>query len=587
MRGQLNDKQQELLSKLSIGLKNDQCLWLSGYFAARGAAESNLPKTVGNEDVANTPLTILFGTDTGHSEEIARRLKDQALKQGLDVELEIMEDYNKSDLKSVQNLAIVVSTHGDGEAPLNAFELLEYLQGNRVPDLKHLNFTVLALGDRSYKKFCQTGIDFQQALLAAGAKEMVPLTKCDVAYKDDAEAWQGRVLDVLKADVASGPRTRSEDADKQTKRYDRQQPYKSRVLDKVRLSGRDSSKEVYHFELALGDSGLSYEPGDTVGIYASNPVNLVDQMLEKLACSPETQVQLNDGAYTLREVLLNHLEITVLTREVIKGYATQTKQEALLKEIENERFIDDYLYGHDVLDLLTDFPAQLNPIQLTEILRELPARMYSIASSQATSPSELHITVSAVRYKKNERKRLGACSTFLIDQLQINDEVSIFIEKNRGFKLPGEKDAPVIMVGAGTGIAPYRGFLQQRQREKSKGKNWLVFGNQNFYSDFLYQTEWQKHLQKGILTKIDLAFSRDQDEKIYVQHRLKENSKEVYHWLEDGASLYVCGDKDRMARDVHQTLIDIVKVEGQKSKQEAEAYLKQLKKERRYQLDVY
>lgn len=586
--GLLNDKQQKLISELAADLKKEQLLWISGYLAglsSSGTATSSV-------DMADTgraiPLTILFGTHTGHSEEIAEQIKYEAEANGFIVEVEVMEDYNRSDLKKVENLLIVVSTHGEGEPPLTALDFLEYLQGDRAPKLNNLNFSVLALGDKSYQKYCQTGIDFQTALLKAGAKEFVPIVLADVDYHEDAEKWRHDVLAFLAKGTGLSSSSASTDIEEVSSIvYNRKNPFRASVIEKIKLSGRDSKKEVYHLELSLEDSELRYEPGDTVGIYASNPVNLVDQVINHLSLNEAEQVQLKDGKTTILEALTSRLEITVLSREVIVKYASISEQPTLLKLADDFDMIEEYVYGHDFLDLLTDFPASINSVQLVEVLRELPARMYSIASSQSAFPEELHITVSAVRYEKNQREHLGVCSTYLIDQINVNDMVGIFIEKNRGFKLPSEKDAAVIMVGAGTGIAPYRSFIQQRQREKATGLNWLVFGDQHFYSDFLYQAEWQKHLQKGILSKINVAFSRDQEEKVYVQHKLKENGAELYEWLQNGASFYVCGDKNHMAKDVHQTLIEIVSSEGGKSLAEAEDYLTTLKKERRYQLDVY
>ena len=586
--GLLNDKQQQLVSDLTRNLQRDQLLWLSGYLAGLGESSGEKPATAisGTQQV---PLTILYGTHTGHSEALANQLAERAREADIDADAILMEDYDVQELPDAGNLLVIVSTDGEGEPPLNALDFLEYLQGERCRELSGLNFAVLGLGDRSYKQYCQTGIDFDAALEGKGANRLLELVKCDVDYHDDARNWSDAVLQILHeqrgsvTDASFSPAGETEQAHV----YDRQHPYQAKVLDKIKLSGRGSGKEVYHLELLLRDSGLMYEPGDTVGIFCDNPPELVEKVLEITGFDRNEPVTVQSSTHPLEKALRYHLELSVLNRPVLENYRNLTGNEILGDLLNDEHSLDTYLYGHDVVDLLTDFPAGLDVAGLVSVLAPLQPRMYSIASSQAAHPEELHVTVAAVRYDKRDRRRHGACSTFLSDRVEAGSVIPIFIEKNRNFKLPKETEAPVIMVGAGTGIAPYRSFVQHRQKLKAKGESWLFFGDRQFFTDFLYQAEWQKFLKKGSLGQLTVAFSRDQEEKLYVQHRMREHSRQLYDWLQRGAYFYVCGDKTHMARDVHQTLLEIVSAEGGMTPEKAEAYLKDLKKQRRYQLDVY
>ncbi len=368
--------------------------------------------------------------------------------------------------------------------------------------------------------------------------------------------------------------------------YSRKNPFQSKVLDKVRITGRESDKEVYHLELSLEGSGIHYEPGDALGVIAQNPPKLVKEIISTLGVIDNEVVETRIGKLPFNEALEHHYEITLLTRDVIQKYAEKTGSKEVQAITDDEAKLDHYLFGHDVLDLLHEFPAKLTATEFLDLLRPLPPRLYSISSSQKAFEDEVHITVSRVRYENKGRQRYGACSTFLADRLDVDDDVLIYIDKNPNFRLPAN-GSPIIMVGAGTGIAPYRAFLQQRETANQKGNSWLFFGERRFSSDFLYQLEWQKYLQKGFLERIDLAFSRDQEEKVYVQHKLKEQQEELFRWLENGASFYLCGDMKYMAKDVQITLLDIIKTQGGMTDKKARSYFKKLKKEKRFMADVY
>ncbi len=358
------------------------------------------------------------------------------------------------------------------------------------------------------------------------------------------------------------------------------------VLEKVKITGADSDKEVYHLELSLEGSGLEYEPGDSVGIFTKNPDVLVEQILEKTGFDPEQKVDIGEEEYTIKDALTYHLEITILTFDLLRKYQEKTQNTELLKLINDDKLSDDYLYGHDVLDLIEDFPYDWNANKLVQVLRPIPPRLYSISSSMESVGEEVHATVSVVRYERKNRLRNGACSSYLADSVEIEEQVPIYIDKNPSFKLPAN-GSKVIMVGAGTGVAPYRAFMQHRESLGIKGESWLFFGDRRFSADFLYQTEWQKLLKSEYLSKMDVAFSRDQEEKIYVQHKLKENQKELFEWIENGAHFYLCGDMKYMAKDVNKTLLEIIQAQGGVSEEQAEKYVKNLKREKRFQTDVY
>jgi sulfite reductase (NADPH) flavoprotein alpha-component len=585
----LNDKQINALSILTDGLQKEQLLWINGYFQGLLASSDGiLPVNSVVQIVNNKKLTILYGTHTGKSKTIAGKLSETLAARGIEVNSIALDDYKTRQLLSETNVVFIVSTHGEGEPPAMAEDFHAFITGKRAPELPQLNFAVVALGDKSYKLFCKTGIDIDQALTQSGAKAILPILKLDVDFEEDADRWINQFTAVFTENQTGTIQTNETiKIHEKGLEYSRKNPFHATVLDKVKITGRDSDKEVYHVELSLEDSGITYEPGDSVGILANNPPTLVEAILKFQGFSGTENVTIKEIEFTLLEALSNHLEITVLNREVIQQYYEKTGHPKLQEVIENDVQLDQYLYGNDVLDLLEDFPFELTAQEFTCILRSFPARLYSISSSQDAVGDEVHITVATVRYSYKDRERSGACSGYLADRIEIDSTVSVFIEKNPAFKLPENEETPVILVGAGTGVAPFRAFLQHREANSQKGKTWLFFGERRFSSDFLYQLEWQKLLKGGFLEKLDVAFSRDQKEKIYVQHRLLENQKEIYEWLNKGASIYLCGDMKQMARDVQKALLLIFETEGGMSEEKAMEFLKRLKKEKRFQTDVY
>jgi len=583
----LNDKQRGAFNELIKGLSTEQAIWLHGYFEGR---LSGLSVNVGVPAAEVAPveplsnLTILYGSETGNSNELAEKLAEKAANKNIAAKIINMYDYNTKKINEEENIAIIVSTHGEGDPPDMADDFHKFITGKRAPKLNNINYSVLALGDKSYKHFCKTGEDIDVAIKDLGGFRVTPLVKCDVDYEVSADIWMNNFL--LNLAPAAPVAITESKQEKNLSEYSKKNPFMATVLEKVKITGNDSDKEVYHLELSLEESGLTYESGDAVGIYAVNPELLVEQILQQTGFDPETNVTLEQGEISIREAFLHHLEITVLTYDTVKKYYEKTNLPDLDKLLKDEHFLDEYLYGHDLLDILEDYPFEWNPQKLVEILRQLPPRLYSISSCQDTVGEEVHATVTVVRYERKNRLRNGACSSHLAENIEIDDQVPVFIEKNPSFKLPSG-DSKIIMVGAGTGIAPYRAFLQQLEANDRKGGTWLFFGDRRFQSDFLYQAEWQEWLKSSHLEKMDVAFSRDQEDKIYVQHKLLENQKEVFRWLEEGAHFYLCGDMKSMAKDVNKSLLEIIKTQGGISKQKAEEYVKKLKREKRFQQDIY
>jgi sulfite reductase (NADPH) flavoprotein alpha-component len=586
------------LQQLTASLTPQQLVWLSGYFygqATSGAASTGtVPAAIPNAAAAPAPaekLTILYGSHTGNGKKIAEQAAEAAAARGLKAEVRDMNDYPGRQLAQEQNLLVVVSTHGEGEPPVSAEELHQFIGGPRAPKLPNLKFSVLALGDTSYLHFCQTGKDFDERLAKLGGTRLLERIDADVAYKPAAAHWITTVLDKLTAasPAASATSPAAVVAEPQpTAQFSSENPWPAKILESIQLNGRGSDKETYHIELDLAGSGLAYAPGDALAVVPVNHHPLVEEVLRAGRLSDTAPVQLGSESLPLAAALASRRELTVLTRDVLERYAVLAPHAELQGLLGDNARLQPYLYGRDVADLLTDFPTdQLTPQLLADTLRPLPTRAYSIASSLLAHPDEVHLTVGAVRYEAFGRRKHGVCSSFLADRVAVGDEVRVFVERNEYFKLPQDSATDIIMVGAGTGIAPFRAFVEERAELGASGRNWLLFGNPHFTTDFLYQAEWQQQLKRGGLAKLDVAFSRDQAEKVYVQDRLLENSRDVFGWLENGAQFYVCGDKSRLGQAVQTALTQVVQKEAGLSPEAAAAYVKNLRKQRRYLEDVY
>lgn len=602
-----NEEQAAQLNQVLKDLTPEQRIWLSGYLTAgqqvaaqaattdAAAASPQVAENVLNSDTptqAKREITVLYGSETGNAQGLAEMFADRLVEQEFAVKLNAMDDFKARDLKKVQDLFIITATHGEGDPPDNALTFHEYVHGRKAPKLDGVRFSVLALGDESYEFFCQTGKDFDAKLEELGAERLVDRQDCDIDYDDPAEKWMNANIEKLINESGVEPTVTATESGQsaQKQRYSKSNPYEAEVLENINLNGRGSNKEVRHIELLLDNYGEEYEPGDCVVVKPQNDPEIVALLLETLGWDGQQEVTINEDGDTLvlENALKEHFEITKLTKPLLQKAAPLFENSELNDKVNDNEWIQEYIYGRDVIDLIQDFPSNnLQPQDLHRFLRKLPPREYSIASSYKANPDEVHITVGAVRYEAHERARNGVCSVQLAERIEPGDTIPIYLKKNPNFKFPFDEQTPVIMIGPGTGVAPFRSYLQEREELGLTGHTWLFFGEQHFTTDFLYQTEWQTWLKDDVLTKMDIAFSRDSDEKVYVQHRILENSETFYQWLINGAALYVCGDEKYMAKDVHQTIQHVLQTEGNMSETEAEAYLAEMRKENRYQRDVY
>jgi len=594
--GALSAEQLELLTKLTGSLSKEQQVWVSGYLAGFSARNGEqVSQQVENAtSSAQSALTILYGSRTGNGERLAKKAKILAEAQGLNVVLKNMETYRTRDLQAEKNLLVIVSTHGEGVPPFSAQELHGFIYGKRAPKLDGVNFAVLALGDSSYFQFCKTGRDFDEQLEKLGAKRLVPVLTCDLDFEQPADEWIKSTLISFGAKLSNGSQgSASTNLSKPTQintespKYTKKNPYKAPVYEKITLHGKPSERQTLHLELATEDQGLTYEPGDSAGVIPLNPPELINEVLKVTGLNGEEVLEINGVQTTLYDSLRRNFELSKITTDVANRYLAFAPNAKLKKLVDNSAKFKEYLYGRDIVDLFQDFPAKVTSAELSKLLRPIQPRSYSISSSPLACPGELHLTVSVVNYEQSGRAKRGACSSYLSEVAIENEHVPIFIESNPNFRLPKNEETPIVMIGAGTGIAPYRAFVQHRELSEKRGKSWLFFGNRNFETEFLYQAEWQNFLKSGALTKMNVAFSRDGSKKEYVQDRLIENSRELFRWLQEGAHFYICGDMNKMAGDVQKALVKIIEQEGDLNNESAQEYVTNMQKEKRLQLDVY
>jgi len=590
-------EQVQWLNQFLPGLQADQLTWLEGFVSGLRAGRGGVaaPAAVAAAPVEKPEVTILYGSESGNAEALADQTAKKIVAAGLKAKVLNMGDIKPAKLKDVKNLLVLVSTWGEGDAPENAVDFHAAFMGDKAPKFEGTRFSVLGLGDTSYEHFCKMGKDFDSRLEALGGQRIFPRQDCDVDFDDDYAKWSQGVISELEklAEPVAAPAATAAPAAAPvtaTVAYGRKNPFPSELKERVMLNGRGSAKETIHLEFDLEGSGLTYEAGDALAVVPHNAEDVVDDIIKTTKLDPDADVTVKEFNGTLREALTTQLDITGISLPVLKRYNEIAKDPKLdeLLDPANKGKLQEFLYGREIVDVLHEFPAkEITPDALVNIMRRLPPRLYSIASSPKAHPGEVHLTVAVVRYDAHGRKRKGVCSTYLADRIEEGGKAEIFVSPNKHFKVPANPDAPMIMVGPGTGIAPFRAFIEERKATEAKGKNWLFFGDQHYLTDFLYQTEWQDYLADGILNKLDVAFSRDQKEKVYVQDRMRDNAKEIYAWLKEGASFYVCGDASRMATDVDTALHDIVEKEGGMSKEDAAAYVKQLKADKRYLRDVY
>ncbi|MGN7863909.1 diflavin oxidoreductase [Chryseobacterium sp. 22458] len=569
----LSETKLNVLKQISGDLSRDEAIWASGYLAgiAGGTlSTATLPPQQQDIPVQNAvkKITLAYGTETGNSKKLATALAGIVKKKGLQVKLADLSQYKPKDLAKEEFFFVVISTQGEGEPPALAKKFYDYIYENEI-NLSGLKYGVLALGDSSYPLFCQTGEDVDSRFEILGAQRIIPLKKCDIDYEQEASHWIEHVFETVNKNAAQS--TKNVSAQKVSTGRKKIQGKVSAIIN---LNDITSEKETYHIEIETEDS-IVYQPGAALGIIPFNSKTVVDEIITLTGIDPKKHIETAKITGSVEDLLYKHLNISYLLKSVVAQYARIT--------------------GHSIpevrlslLDLLRIYPVK-NAEEFEEVLQILTGqapRLYSISSSpEAHGDTEIHITVAKSEFFIDHQKHNGLCSG-LLSEFKEGEEIEFYIQEAAHFKLP-EPDKDIIMIGPGTGIAPFRSFLWERDAIGAEGRNWLFFGDRNFVSDFLYQAELQDFLKTGSLAHLDLAFSRDTAEKIYVQHRLEQKAQEIFHWLEGGATLYVCGTKEPMSRDVEKTLLDIIQKEGKRSKEEAVHYLEDLELSGRYAKDVY
>lgn len=559
---------------------SEQKQWLKDFLEAKFAAA---------QPAAREKVTILWGSQTGNSEILAKKTGKALAKVGFSPEVVDMAEYDHDQLTREDIVLIITSTYGDGEPPDNAMALHEWLLGDGAPKLEGLKYSVLSLGDTDYPDFCKCGIEFDERLASLGASALHPRVDCDVDFDDDYTRWRNGVMSALGTQSGGAETAEDEEFDG----YGKHNPFPANVLTNRNLNGADSAKQTHHIEISLEGSGLEYETGDALAVMPLNPPEVVDEILCSLPFNTKEEVPFPGGGEgSLRDALVYHYDIRKLTRAFVEEWQKRSGSPMLraIVEADDKQAMDDFVWGRELIDLVVDYPADFEDgEEFVSILKKLQPRLYSIASSPKAHPGEVHLTVGIVRYRSHYRDRGGVCSTFLADRSE-GLQPEVFVHVNKAFRVPENSDADMIMVGPGTGVAPFRAFLEERRisgEQGGKGRNWLFFGDQHESSDFLYRDELEAMQQEGTLSRLDTAFSRDQAEKIYVQDRMMENAAELWAWLDSGASFYVCGDASRMAKDVDATLHRIVQEQGGMDEDQAVEFVKQLRKEKRYCRDVY
>jgi sulfite reductase (NADPH) flavoprotein alpha-component len=551
----------------------EQRAWLSGYLAGLQAANDPHAVSPAAPPAKRAPLTILFGTESGNAEALAAQVRKAATKLGFAPKVLDMADFTPAQAAATENLVVIASTWGEGDPPQRAVDFYEALMADDAPCFEKTRFAVLALGDRAYAQFCEIGRKIDERLAALGGARITDRIECDLDYETPATGWIDSTLERLNAEVGVkevGASVIHVDfarpgADAPT----RARPFEAEITESIRLTGSRSTSDTHHVALSLEGSAIQYEPGDSLGVIPSNDPALADAVLKAAGLSDDTK---------LRDALIDRLDITTLTVKQMEDFARETGATPLPAE---------WATGRQMIDLLETAPGALTAEQLTTLLRPLPPRYYSIASSRKAVGEEAHLLVAGLRYTSHGRERAGVASVDITARHREGDKLKVFLRPNQHFRLPNDEGRPIIMVGPGTGLAPFRGFLQEREATGATGRNWLVFGHRNYTHDFLYQLELQDWLKSSLLTRLDVAFSRDQPEKRYVQDALWAARGDLYAWLKDGAALYVCGDANAMAKDVHATLLRILADQGKQDEAAAKAELDGIRRDGRYLRDVY
>lgn len=571
----------------NVPYSDTQRAWLGGFFAGM---HSHMLQSAGSIDQSDARIiNILYGTQTGNAESVANDAAAAAKTHGLLPVVKSMDEIEIEALAKMEYLLIITSTYGEGEMPDNAQMLWDAISADSAERMEQCKFSILALGDTSYDLFCQAGIEWDNRLAELGAERLYDRADCDVDFDEAAESWISSVIPMM-ADGAtvtvSGADTGASDKPK----FNRKNPFVSKINVNRLLTSEDSSKETRHYEFTLEGSGLTYEAGDALNVIPLNCPELVADVVAAISCTGDEDEPVNGVNMSLSEALRTHFEIKLPSKELLQEIANRSGDQQLngLLESGDKDGLGKYLWGRDTLDLLLQFPEiEFSAAEFLALLKPLQHRAYSISSSGKMHTDSVHLTVASVRYNAHDRDHKGVCSTYMADLVDNDTEVKIFFSPNKSFRVPEDDSLPMIMVGPGTGIAPFRAFLQEREFRKASGQNWLLFGDRNAATDYIYQDEIEAMQEKGVLNRLDLAFSRDQEQKIYVQDRMIENGAEMFSWLEQGGSFFVCGDAMYMAKDVDKALHSLIETHGNKTAEQAADYVNQLKKEKRYVRDVY
>ena len=591
----------ELAAQLAA-LSPQQLAFLAGYAWAKSFGSDILPDAglpSSAEEAATPPqparrVTVLSASQTGNARKVAGQLLEKLKKAGIDAAGYALSDYKAKQLAGEDIVFLVTSTQGEGEPPEEALPLYKFLSGKKAPDLSGISFAVLGLGDSSYPKFCQAGRDFDGLLAKLGGRRLAEVGICDLEFQAEADRWtdaaaaQAGGLASAASPAAADADAAKSDVAEEGRLYSKDEPFEAVLSVRQKITARHADKDVEHIEIDLSGSGIRYQAGDALGVWPVNAESLVAEILQYAGLDGGEQVQKADGSLTdIRTALSLDLDITQNTPQFVRRYAELAESEELLALADKADELNVYLADTPPAGVLARFQVKLAAQDLYGLFRPQSPRLYSIASAQDEVGDEVHLTVGVVRFEHHGRTYTGAASGFLGEGLEEGAPVRVFVEPNKLFRLPQDGNVPVIMIGAGTGVAPFRAFMQQRAANGDSGKNWLVFGNRRFTDDFLYQTEWLQYRKDGLLTRADLAWSRQGENKVYVQDKLRQAAAEVWGWLQEGAHVYVCGDAAKMARDVENVLLEIIGHWGRMSRDDAEEYLSNLREEHRYQRDVY
>ncbi|CAL4324162.1 assimilatory sulfite reductase (NADPH) flavoprotein subunit [Buchnera aphidicola] len=584
---QLND-----FKKTISTCSNIQLAWLSGYLWQKANQASNIISNGSKKIDTGNAITIVSASQTGNAKLLAKNLHEFFTKKKIKSNLSSAYDYNFKKIIHAKILILIISTQGEGEPPEEAWSLYQFIMSKKAPKLPSLRYSIFALGDTSYNLFCQAGKDFDKRFNELGAIRLCKRIDADIDYQSYYNKWSKELFHIVNSMKLSPVNTETVSDNKLHSKESisictKNNPLLAPILTNQKITGRYSNKDVHHIEIDLSHLNVTYQPGDALGVWYRNDINLVKEILQLLSINSLKKIIINNNSMTIMNALEYHFELTINTQSIVKAYADCIGNNFLKNIICDNKKLKEYVINTPLINMIRDYPAKISSEDLISFLRPLTPRLYSISSSQDDVENEVHITVGVVKNLFDGQLHFGGASGYLSQFLKEDDKIKIFIETNNNFRLPLDKNAPIIMIGPGTGIAPFRAFMQQRDIDNAKGKNWIFFGNPSFTEDFLYQVEWQRYIKKGLLTKFNAAWSQDQKNKIYVQDKIRDNAKDIWDWIQNGAFIYVCGNAAKMAKDVERTLINIIIENGGMNMEHACDFLNNLRCNRRYQRDVY